>query len=332
MKVSVNLVTWNGKKYLPFCLDSLAKQTFRDFSLFILDNGSTDGTAEYLKSFRFPAIDLKLAFNEKNIGFAAGHNQVFRSTKSDYVLLLNQDVILEPNFLEAAVNFMDKNLEIGAVTGKLLRWDFCNNKKTDMLDSAGLKIWKNHRLAELGAGEKDGEKWNKPFEVFGVSGAAAVYRRSSLESVTVLGEYFDPDFFSYKEDIDLAYRLRLFGWKAWFLPEARGYHDRTARSDGGSDAQAVRRRKNKSSFVNYHSYKNHLFLLLKNVPAGIFWRYGCRIKWYEFRKFIYLLFFETRTLGGLGEFFGKLGKMLVKRKWIMSNKKVNTGEIKKWLV
>jgi GT2 family glycosyltransferase len=331
MKVSVNLVAWNGKKYLPFCLDSLAKQTFRDFSLFILDNGSTDGTRDYLKNIQYPVSNTQIVFNDKNIGFAAGHNQAIRATESDYVLILNQDIILEPDFLESIVWFLDNHPEVGAVTGKLLRWDFCNNKKTDMLDSAGLKIWKNHRLAELGAGEKDGEKWNKPFEVFGVSGAAAVYRRSALKSVAVLGEYFDPDFFSYKEDIDLAYRLWLFGWKAWFLPEARGYHDRTARSNRGSDAEAARQRKNKSSFVNYHSYKNHLFLLVKNVPAGICLRYGYRIKWYEFKKFIYLLFFEPKTLGGLGEFFKKLPKMLKKRKWIAAHRKINVLEIKKWL-
>lgn len=331
MRVSINLVTWNGKKYLPFCLDSVFKQTFRDFSLFILDNGSTDGTVEYLKNFQFPIPDFKTAFNEKNIGFAAGHNQAIEATKSEYILLLNQDIILESDFLSNVVKFLDAHPEVGAVTGKLLRWDFCNGKKTDMLDSAGLKIWKNHRLAELGSGEQDGENWKRPFEVFGVSGAAAVYRRSALESSAIFGEYLDPDFFSYKEDIDLAYRLRLFGWKSWFLPEAVGYHDRTARSDNGGDVEAARRRKNKSSFVNYHSYKNHLFFLTKNVPAGIWLRYGCRIKWYELRKFIYLLFFEPRTLRGIWEFLKKLPKMRKKRKWIMTHKKVSVEEIKKWL-
>jgi GT2 family glycosyltransferase len=284
-----------------------------------------------------------LVCNKENVGFAAGHNQALRMAESDYVLMLNQDIILEPDYLGVMVKFLDAHPEVGAATGKLLRWDFENNQKTDMLDSAGLKIFKSHRAMELGAGERDGEKWNTASEVFGVSGAAAVYRRAALEDVAIpvlrksatgsaeIREYFDEDFFGYKEDVDLAYRLRLFGWKAWYLSEARGYHDRTAKSNGGSDEETARQRKNKPDFVNYHSYKNHLFLLVKNVPAAIFWRYGCRIKRYEFKKFIYLLLREPKTLGALGEFFGKFGKMRGKRKWIMAHRKVNVAEIKRWL-
>lgn len=330
MQVSINLVTWNGKKYLPYCLDAIAKQTFRDFSLFILDNGSTDGTVEYLKNSLLPVTNCRLEFNEENVGFAGGHNQALRATASDYVLMLNQDIILEPNFLEAIVKFFEAHQEVGAVTGKLLRWDFPNNQKTDKIDSAGIKIFKNHRATEIGAGETDGEKWNAAGEVFGVSGAAPVYRRAALVEAAIDGEHFDEDFFSYKEDLDLAYRLRLLGWRAWFLPEARGYHDRTARGNGGKDVDAARGRKNKSAFVNYHSYKNHLFFLWKNVPAGVWFRYGHRIGWYEFKKLIYLLVLEGRTLGGLGEFFKKLPNMRKKRKWIMAHRKIGMEEIKKW--
>jgi GT2 family glycosyltransferase len=331
MKVSINLVTWNGKKYLPYCLDSIAKQTFRDFSLLILDNGSTDGTQDYLKNCLLPVPDCRLVFNGENIGFAAGHNQALRGTEGEYVLMLNQDIILEPDFLEEIIKFLDNHPGAAAATGKLLHWDFSNNEKTDLIDSAGLEIFKNHRVIELGAGEMDGEKWSEPREVFGVSGAAPVYRRSALNEVAIDGEIFDEDFFSYKEDVDLAYRLRLAGFEAWFLPAARAYHDRSAKSGAKGDAEAARRRRVKSAFINYHSYKNHLFFLVKNVPAGICWRYGYRIKWYEFKKFFYLLFFEPKTLGGLGEFFRKLPKMRKKRKWIMKNKKVSTADIVKWL-
>lgn len=316
---------------MPYCLDSIAKQTFRDFSLFILDNGSTDGTQDYLKNCLLPVAASRLVFNEKNVGFAVGHNQALKTTESDYVLMLNQDIILEQNFLEVVAKFMDEHPDVGAVTGKLLRWDFSNNQKTDTLDSAGLKIFKNHRVVELGAGEMDGEKWNTAGEVFGVSGAAPVYRRTALGATAINGEYFDEDFFSYKEDVDLAYRLRLLGWKAWYLPEARAYHDRTARGSSEKNIDAARQRKSKSDFVNYHSYKNHLFFLVKNVPGGIWWRYGYRIKWYEFKKFIYLLFFEPRTLKSLGEFFRKFSKMRRKRKLIRERRTASTLDIVKWL-
>ncbi len=331
MKVSVNLVTWNGEKYLPYCLDSIAKQTFRDFSLLILDNGSIDGTAEFLKNYKLQITNYKIIFNDKNVGFATGHNQALGLTNSEYVLILNQDIILEPNFLEVVVKFMDEHREVGAVTGKLLQWNFEKNQKTNIIDSCGLKIFKNHRVVELGAGEVDNKRWNFPQEVFGVSGAASTYRRKTLEDAAIDGEFFDEDFFSYKEDVDLAYRLRLFGWQAWFLPEAKAYHDRTAWAPGESSMAVAKQRKNKSVFVNYHSYKNHLFLLLKDVPAGIWWRYGYKIKWYEFKKLLYLLFFERQTLKAWSEFFKKLPKMWKKRKYIMANKKVRAKEIRKWL-
>lgn len=352
MKVSINLVTWNGKKYLPYCLKSIAQQTFRDFSLLILDNGSTDGTVEYLKEIQEPKSkinlefkipNLRIVFNEKNTGFAAGHNRAIRATHSEYVLILNQDVILEPNFLEVVIKFLETHSEVGAVTGKLLRWNFENERdfykqgivrKTNFLDSVGLKIFKNHRVVELGAGEVDSKKWSMPCEVFGVSGAASVYRRKALEDVVIPQnryEYFDEDFFSYKEDVDLAYRLRLRGWKTWFLPEARAYHDRAARSVTGGDIEIVQVRKRKSKFVNYHSYKNHLFFLIKSVPSDIWLRYGYRIVWYEFKKIIYLLFFEPQTLGAWGEFLKKLPTMLRKRTWVMKSNKVSHAVMKKWL-
>lgn len=357
MKVSINLVTWNGKKYLPYCLESVAKQTFCDFFLFILDNGSTDGTVEFLKSYKFQIPNYKISFNKENVGFAAGHNRAIRETKGDYVLMLNQDIILEPHFLEEVVEFLDSHPKVGAVTGKLLKWNFAKSAelyglnaeldrknlcveggKTNFLDSCGLKIFKNHRVIELGGGEKDNVNWDKPQEIFGVSGAAPVYRRKTLEDVAIpkncVGqdqcEYFDEDFFSYKEDIDLAYRLRLRGWQAWFLPKALAWHDRTAKKSD-KEMGVVRRRKNKSTFINYHSYKNHLFFLLKNVPVSIWLRYGFWIKWYEIKKFIYLLFFETETLKAWSEFFKKLPKMWGKRKWIQEHKTIDTSDIVKWL-
>ncbi|OGF20560.1 hypothetical protein A2316_00405 [Candidatus Falkowbacteria bacterium RIFOXYB2_FULL_38_15] len=331
MKITINLVAWNGKKYLPFCLDSIAKQTFRDFSLLILDNGSTDGTVEYLKSLNPLIPNTKIIFNEKNVGFAGGHNQAFKMSESDYVLMLNQDIILEPDFLEKVVDFMDKNEDAGVVTGKLLRWDFNENKKTEFLDSAGLKIFRSHRVIELGGEEKDGEKWSYPAEVFGVSGAAPIYRRKALKEVMLGDEqFFDEDFFSYKEDVDLAYRLRLFGWKAWFLPEAKAYHDRTARTNGTEDADVIKNRKNKSDFVNYHSYKNHLFFLIKNLTWPVILRSFSQIFVYELKKFGYILIFETSTLKCLVEFFKKLPKIYKKRKIILEKKKVRTKDITKW--
>jgi GT2 family glycosyltransferase len=353
-KVSINLVTWNGKKYLPYCLKSIENQTFSNFFLLILDNGSTDGTAEYLKNYKFRIANYKIIFNEKNVGFAAGHNMAIRNSDSEYILMLNQDIVLAPNFLETVVKFLDQNPKVGTVTGKLLRWDYNADSRrqgvdsckqvdlrglTNFLDSCGLKIFKSHRVVELGAGKLDGKEWDTAFEVFGVSGAAPVYRRKALEDVAVCSfqksiytkEFLDEDFFSYKEDVDLAYRLRLYGWQSWFLPQAVAWHDRSAKAVGNSDFGIMRARKIKSDFVNYHSYKNHLFFLVKNLTPKIFLSFFPWIFWYELRKFVYILFFETKTLKSLNEFFRKLPAMWKKRKQIMANKKVKTAEISRWL-
>lgn len=323
-KLSVNLVTWNGAKYILDCLESLFNQTFEDFSLLIIDNGSTDETLELINE-KYP--HLKIVTHKENLGFAKAHNQAIHWTKSEYILVLNQDIVLGKRFLERLVNFLDNHPEAGAVTGKLLRWQ--DKQKTNYIDTVGLEIFKNHRVVDMGSGEMDAGQFDEEKEIWGVSGAAPMYRRRALEQVAEAEQFFDEDFFSYKEDVDLAYRLRWRGWKSFRAPKARAYHDRSVSGPARSrtNKQTAQDRKQKSGFANFHSYRNHLYLLTKNAP-----KLTMRIFFYELKKFLYILFAEQSSLKGFKEFRKNRKIFLDKRKKIMDTRKVSVKEMEKWFV
>ncbi len=337
-KVSIHLITWNGQKYIEECLNSILEQTFKDYFLLIIDNGSVDNTPKIIEQQFVPVFKDKIRFikEKDNLGFAKAHNKAILWTDSDYVVVLNQDVILEKNFLEEIVAFLDVNKSIGSVSGKILRWQFENteelkkSEKSDIIDSLGLKIFKNHRVTEIASGETDEGQYEQIKEIWGGSGACPVYRRKALTDVRYKDEFFDNDFFSYKEDVDLASRLRWRAWTSFYLPKAIAYHDRNAKSQNKT-SEIIKHRKNKTKFVNYHSYKNHLFFLVKNLSPGIFRRYFFHIFFYELKKFIYLLFFERSTLAGLKDFFAKRKKMKEKHKFIMKNRLAKDEDIRKWL-
>ena len=329
--ITISLVVWNGRQYLPQCLESIVNQDFQDFELLILDNGSTDGTREYLadldaKKYKIAAIE----YLPKNIGFAAGHNSLFRQAKGEFVLCLNQDVDLGKNYLLEIVAFFIKNPHTGSAAGVLLQPR--NEKRIDpstalRVDSAGLKIFRNRRIAEIGVAEE------RPKEVFGVSAAAAVYRMAALKDVAEKENgkdcFFDEDFFSYKEDADLAWRLRHRGWQSFVLPVS-GAHIRSAKAEGDSQIKAIFGRAKKSALANFNSQKNHLFAFVKNDFLRNAIIDIIPVLWYELRKFIYIILFEWRTIPAYFVFMASLPKMLKKRKRILARSVALAQEMRKW--
>ncbi|MBU1036937.1 glycosyltransferase family 2 protein [Patescibacteria group bacterium] len=334
VKLAINLVTYNAERYLPYCLESIAKQTFQDFSFLVIDNGSSDNTVRYFKE-DYP--HFKIITHKDNIGFAKAHNQGIAWTKSDYICLLNQDVILEPDYFAKALDFLDKNPQASSLSGKILLWDFPHQQKTEIIDSLGLRVFKNHRIVEKGQGEKDKNQYSETVEIFGVSGALPIYRRTALEKIKVKvgnlhDEYFDELFFSYKEDVDLAFRLRLAGFKAYYLPEAIAYHHRSVKGSVDLSDKAVRQsRKEKNRMIKLYSYKNHLLVILKNEFTANLVKFFFPIFWYEFKKFIFILLFEQTTLKGLRMFFKEKAKIKEKKKFIIKEiRKVSAAELAKW--
>ena len=217
-KLTVQLVTWNGVKYIPYLFDSLRKQTSFDWKLVILDNASSDGTADAIKKELDAGIQVPYSFVEepKNIGFAGGHNLLYKQddTESDYVLLLNQDMYLTSACIADMIAYMDEHSSVASLSPRLMRWDFAgldartsnlNDSFTDYVDALGLKVFRSRRVIEFMTAQRwrdvQPEYGSATLDVFGVSGALPCLRRSALDSVAFDdGTFFDETYHSYKED------------------------------------------------------------------------------------------------------------------------------------
>lgn len=242
-RVSVIIPNWNGKLYLEGCLSSVMAQTYPDFEVVLVDNGSTDGSAEFVAR-RFPQV--RIIRHDENLGFAAGNNTAIRATRSPYVATLNNDAQAKPTWLDALVEAMESDDQVGMCASKMLY-----AHRPEIIDSAGLSpdvagiAW-NRRW-----GEHDVDDDAGPTEVFGACAGAALYRRAMLHQIGL----FDEDFFSYLEDADLAWRARLAGWKCLYVPSAMVYHVHSATGGVGSP------------FKNYLLGRNKIWTIVKNYPS-----------------------------------------------------------------
>jgi GT2 family glycosyltransferase len=201
-----------------------------------------------------------------------------------------------------------------------------------MLDTTGLQVKRSRRSLDRGAGEADESQYDAATEVFGVSAAAALYRREALEDVRLGNEFFDDDFFAYKEDVDLAWRLQRRGWSSRYVPNAVAYHHRGVQGDTRSDARIAFQRRHHSRFVNGYSYSNHLAMLVKNESALTMFLDFPWIFWYELKKFMFILLFEQSTLRSIGRFFHMLPSMLKKQRMLRRQAKVSSRTLRHWFL
>ncbi|RJQ33233.1 glycosyltransferase family 2 protein [Candidatus Parcubacteria bacterium] len=324
-KITISLLTYNGAKYLPWLINSLKEQTFKDWELLVLDNASSDGSADIVRE-HYP--QARIVLQKKNIGFARGHNLLINWSKSDYVFVLNQDIILESDYLEKLFNFMEKNPKAASCSGKLMYWNFEEGQKTKQIDSFGLKINRSRHVTNAWQGKEDFDLPNQT--VFGLSATAVLYKRKALDIVAMERdnnhlEYFDEDFFSYKEDIDISWRFLLMGYENWLVTDAKAYHHRSVSGQG--DQKTIRRQR---GLANKLSYRNHFMTLYKNSFFKNLLKDFWHIQWYEFKKFFYLAIFERSTLRGAEEYLKNIPKIAKKRKYIMMHRKVSSDDIYKW--
>ena len=243
-KVAAAVVTWNSLQDIPACLDSLLKQTFRLSTIVVVDNASTDGTADLVSS-KYPGV-LLLRQN-RNAGFARGNNIGMAVVEADWILTLNPDAYIDSEYVSKLLKYAENRPRIGALTGKLLSVD------GTLIDSAGIEIYQSRRVRDRGHGLPDEGAWDVAEQVFGVCAAAGLYRREMLNDVSPDGEIFPERFFSYYEDADLAWRAWRRNWAAWYVPEAVGWHRR-----GGSPVG--------SRFSRYLTHRNRLWLIARNEP------------------------------------------------------------------
>lgn len=333
MKLSVHLVTWNGAKYIPQLFASLRNQTFKNFELVVLDNNSKDNTGELIeKELLTWTGSKKFIKSPNNAGFAGGHNILYRETKSEFFLLLNQDFYLQPDCIAKLLTEIESKPELAVVSPRLMKWDFENQQFTNKIDSLGLKVFRNRRVVELCGGEEWHDQGEKSITVFGVSGAAPLLRRAAVTRTAFSeSEFLDNSYGSYKEDVDLAYRLRSAGYEAETVLDAVIYHDRSASMPTKlSDSAAAVNKRNQSAWVQYQSYKNHLMSLYKNE----YWQNLTLdfpfILWYELRKFVWLLIFKPSVLKGLKEIWKNRSMLTNKRNQIKSQRTVSWKQMRKW--
>ncbi len=318
-RILIQIVTYNSLKFLDDCLEALLNQTFKDFQILVIDNHSTDGTLNFLKE-KYPGVFIFR--NPKNVGFAKAHNQGLTLIKSDYVLILNPDVILEPNFIEKLLANAEKKKAGFSFGGKLLKIKTGDREleekiKTKIIDSTGLKIFRSFQVADRGEREEDKGQYDKKKEVFGISGACALYRRKFLKEVG----FFDEDFFAYKEDVDLAWRAQLYGFHSYYVPEAVAYHYRQA---------AKEKRLTQSPIVSFYSFRNGLFLILKNAHWQNIILYSPLILAYQMIKKIYLLFTQPKIcLRTKISFILNFSKMYKKREKIFKGAKMTASQFRK---
>lgn len=333
MKLTVHLVTWNGAKYIPHLFASLRAQTNLDWELVVFDNASSDGTVAVLEhELATWSGPYRLIKNASNLGFAGGHNVLYAQTKQEYFLLLNQDFYLEPDCIEKLLAEITTKPAVAVVAPRLMKWDFAAQKFTTTIDSLGLRVFRNRRVVEIGAGTAWSERTEKILPVFGVSGAAPLFRRSAIEQVAFSAqEFFDALYGSYKEDVDLSYRLQSAGFAAETVLDAVIYHDRTAAGATElSDTAAAANKQTQSNWVQYQSYKNHLMTLYKNEYWQNFLLDGGPIIWYEFKKFIWLLFFHPSVLKGWKDIWQHRRVLQEKHKKNKIMRICNWQEMRKW--
>jgi GT2 family glycosyltransferase len=249
---------------------------------------------------------------------------------------LNQDTILEPDYLANLVAFSDKHPAVGSVAGKIKR--LTDGQKTNKIDSLGLKMWRSGQVTDLGETQEDRDINSAPHEVFGVSGVIPLYRRAALEATAHLNrpgknEYLDETFFAYKEDIDLAFRLRLQGWTSYCVPAAVAFHSRSVRDEGAverGNLAIARRRQNMSRFRRKLSFANHHFLYFKNLPCQVWWRNLPPMLWYETKMWGYALLREPFLIPDMGRVFSRFPEMMRKRYAIMNQRKISSFDLQRW--
>lgn len=346
-QVIIHILTWNDRRYLPDLFESIEEQTYKDFTVRVLDNGSNDGTVEYLQQY-YPRV--LVGKNTKNAGFAGGHNQLFRYTldhlgevdPSDvFVMVANSDMIWQPEIVEELVKALEKNPKLAGVQPKLYR-AFGENvgdevleetMKSDILDTTGLSVKKGFRMSDRAAGELDEGQYDQKIDIFGPTGTMSLFRLSALIDVMhEPGEIFDGDFFAYREDCDLAWRLRRAGWKSEFVPTAKAHHYRGMYgAEKQSLWQRLKNRRGQRPFFAALSTRNQLLLLIKNLSFTNFVLYSPWLIFGEGGRTLYGAIVESMTRKRLLEIPKLLPKMLKKRKQIFAQSSVPEAEIRSYV-
>ena len=309
--VSVNVLATNERHCLRRCLDCIHRQTYSPLEILVIDNASTDGTSELVRS-EYPNVGL--IRNETNLGYCRSHNIGIRSCKGDYVMPLNADIFMEPGFIEAKVRAIETAPNVGMAEGKLLRIPGADAEtpQRKVIDGTATVLTRARRNFERGQTEPDKGQYDETEFVFGASGAAPLYRREMLDDIAISLEYFDEDFFIYRDEVDLAWRAQWRGWKCLYTPEAVAYHVR---------AYAPDKRRRVPKHFRQLQLRNRYLMIIKNASWRNLLRDVHHILWFEFRQWGYVPIFEPHLIKGLFGAIRLLPKMMRKRRVISERRR-----------
>lgn len=243
--LSVIIVNWNGKNWLRECLNSLSYQFFKDFEIIIVDNGSTDGSIEFISS-QYP--ECRLISNNFNKGFGRGNNQGIKIAKGKYIVLLNNDAQADPNWLSELIRVAEEDPSIGMVASKIYLQGY-----EKVIDNVGHLIYPDGLNRGRGRLEIDQGQYDKKEVALFPSGCAALYRKEMLDEIGL----FDEDFFAYGDDTDIGLRGRLAGWKCIYAPRAIVYHRYSQSSGTYSPLKA------------FYVERNRVWIAIKYFPLSI---------------------------------------------------------------
>jgi len=305
--ISLIIVCWNSGKYLSRCLESLSLQTFKNFEILIVDNGSEDKSTVDLAE-KYPQLDLRVKYLPGNIGFTAANNLGAKLAQGKWLVLLNADAFPEQDWLAELILASDEQPDCASFSSRQLV-----AANPSILDGAGDAYHVSGLAWRIGLGYPSHQYGLNSSEIFSACAAAAMYLRQAFLDVNG----FDEDFFSYFEDVDLGFRLQLKGYRCLYVPQAVVHHIGSATFGERSD------------FAFYHSHRNMIWTFVKNMPLKLFWFH---LSEHIIANVIYLLYYALRGRGRI-LFLAKrdailgLRMALKKRKLIQSNRKVVEREL-----
>ncbi|MBT6068503.1 glycosyltransferase family 2 protein [Candidatus Peregrinibacteria bacterium] len=332
-KLSIIVITHNEKGFLKECLSSLQNLAYKNYEIVMIDQDSKDGSVELVEK-NFPEVRI---IRNQNTGYCGGSNKGFYETKGEYIAIVNPDTTYEKDYFDTLIKVLESDPKIGAITGKILKATQDSDSQP-IIDTTGLLAFRNRRVVDRGQGVSDEGQFEKREEVFGVSGCIALYRRAALKDIELPTfksskkktknsryEVWDSDFFMYKEDIDISWRLNLRGWKCVYEPGAIAYHKRgTAVLKRYTNKEVMKHRSHISPFAKKLSYKNQRLMQVKNeTPLDILKSLPIII-WKEILTLGYIVLREPTTLISLFKFLRALPRALKKRHHIQKTRQINS--------
>jgi GT2 family glycosyltransferase len=272
--ISIIIVNWNGRHLLTDCLGSLRTQTYRDYEAILVDNGSSDGSVEFVRT-QFPEVHLIVL--PENRGFAGGNNVGIAAATGQYIALLNNDTKADPDWLSSLVNATASGSQVGMWASKILSYD-----APTVIDNTGLLLYWDGLARGRGRLEVDRGQFDQQQEVLFPSGCAGLYRKSMLDEIGS----FDEEFFAYADDVDLGLRGRLAGWDCVYVPGAVVYHKYSSSSSAYSPMKA------------FLVERNRIWVLLKYYPIELV----LVSPYFTFKRLVLSLYGALTGRGASGKF------------------------------